>query len=308
MIYPWQQQPWQLLMQRVARDNLPHSMLITGPQGTGKSDFAHAFAHYLLCTGEKICDTCKGCHWFNANSHPDYYLVEPEEGKSSISINQIRELVTKLTKTSTAGGYQVVIIEGAQRMTTAASNALLKTLEEPNGQVVFMLVTAERARLPATIISRCQMVNIEEPPTTIALEWLQSQITEPNQAESLLRLAQGRVLLAKQYAQLDMLTRFNGILDDLLALYRGSGNPLKLAAKWQKDEPQLHLELLQIVVIMMVRTKMTGAKNTKIAALSERWQQTALFEYLTQVQQKLGLLKSHANPNVQLLLEGLLVQ
>jgi DNA polymerase-3 subunit delta' len=159
-----QQNEWQYLLSRRDNNNLPHSLLITGQKGAGKTPFALAFAELLLCAeqGTKACGQCRSCKLFQAKSHPDFKFIQPEAGGKIIKIEQIRDVIDMLNKKAHQNGYQIIIIKPAHAMNNAASNALLKTLEEPQGQVMLMLLTEQPASLLPTIRSRCQRINFTQ--------------------------------------------------------------------------------------------------------------------------------------------------
>ena len=130
----------------LARETLPHALLFVGPEGVGKTTVAHQLVKTLL----------------GSLAHPDFQtlerLVDEKTGKrkSQISVEQIRELNARLGLSSLGGGWKVVFIQEAAALSTGAVNALLKTLEEPKGKVLFLLRAGSTDGLPATIVSRCQ--------------------------------------------------------------------------------------------------------------------------------------------------------
>ena len=187
MIYPWQQEQWDRLIQLKQAQRMPHAILLYGEEGSGKSGFAQSLAASMLCqrpsqNGE-ACGVCNSCHLISAETHPDLsYLkpVPPEKSKSkkpvlNIRIDEIRRLCTKLTSTSQYEGYRVAIIQNADKMLVQAANALLKTLEEPGAQTLIVLVTSRPHRLPITVRSRCQSLRFPTPSEDVALAWLQTQ-------------------------------------------------------------------------------------------------------------------------------------
>lgn len=137
-----------------------HSHLFHGPKGVGKSTVARGFAQILLCkereeTGERSCGLCTGCRKVVGGQHPDLLCVEMEEGKTRISIDQIRELSAFLSLTPLESRCKVAVVDDAAFMNDAAANALLKTLEEPPAQSVLVLTTCRLGALLPTIRSRC---------------------------------------------------------------------------------------------------------------------------------------------------------
>ena len=202
VLYPWQAEPWQQLQQMRAR--LPHAILFHGPEGVGKTAFAEAFAQSLLCESPKpdghACGTCIACGWFTQYSHPDYRRVRPEildgddavEGEDAeagepkkakttkapskeIKIDQIRALSDFMNVSTHRSGMRVVVLYPAEALNNAASNSLLKTLEEPPPSTMFLLVSNSLDRLLPTILSRCRKFALPLPPRDDALAWLKQQ-------------------------------------------------------------------------------------------------------------------------------------
>jgi len=221
---------WAALQARRAR--LPHALLFSGQRGLGKLDLAAAFAAGLLCeqptSDGHACGQCLACGWYAQGNHPDFRLLqsdavseaegdgeEAKEGKKKasrqITIDQVRGLDDFLGVGTHRAGYRVVLVNPAEAMNRATANALLKTLEEPAPDTVFLLVTHEPMRLLPTIRSRCQVVDIPLPPLAAARDCLLAAGVA--KADEWLALAGGAPLLAHQLAQ-------SGQGDYLLALTR----------------------------------------------------------------------------------------
>ena len=196
--YPWLLEPASRL--RALKEKHPHALLIHGPQGVGKLALAEYLTQTLLCeSGEDApCGHCAGCRWLKAGSHPDYRRVEPEAlakpgaaeegetdaaraadrtGKPSteIKIDQVRGLDSFLTLKSHRGKFRVALVHPAEDMNANAANALLKSLEEPPGAALFVLVSHRPSWLLATIRSRCVPFAVETPDSESAARWLASQ-------------------------------------------------------------------------------------------------------------------------------------
>ena len=145
---------------------IPHAIIFSGAEGIGKRKIAEIFAASLLCEnlvdGEP-CGVCPNCKLMAGKSHPDFYVVEPEATKTTrnIKIGQIRALQSQVALKPVQAERRVVIIDGAEFMKKEAANCLLKTLEEPPGATIFILITANRAGLLMTIRSRCMTINFE---------------------------------------------------------------------------------------------------------------------------------------------------
>ena len=135
-----------------------HAFLIHGDEGCGKKTLAQTMSMALHCTGEgeKPCLECGPCRRMLMGVHPDH--IEVASDSSVISVKMVRDLIDRLTEKPYEGGWRTVIIRDAEKMNEAAQNALLKTLEEPDGRTAFFLLTAHPEGLLATIRSRCRPV------------------------------------------------------------------------------------------------------------------------------------------------------
>ena len=139
-------------------NQLPHAALITSVSGVGLESVASSLCATLLCERDNDlpCGECSSCSRVSAGTHGDYRWVEVAEGKASIGVDQIREAGDFVTKTAGYGSQKILVISDAEKMTAGASNALLKTLEEPQGNSFIVLLSQRTWLLPATIRSRCQ--------------------------------------------------------------------------------------------------------------------------------------------------------
>ncbi|MGY1487839.1 DNA polymerase III subunit delta' [Methylobacillus pratensis] len=191
--YPWHASTWQRLQQSRARRH--HALLLRGKQGIAKLEFANTLAQSLLCQSPAddgyACGHCVSCSWFVQNSHPDYRLLTPEQEDAAepsaaskkparkstqISVAQIRELAGFLELSSHQNdGLRIVVIHPADALNQTSANALLKMLEEPPADVIFILVTSHPQRLLPTIMSRCQQLEMPAPSEREALTWLEQQ-------------------------------------------------------------------------------------------------------------------------------------
>ena len=200
---PWQQRAYAQAASALDGGRMGHALLLTGPARLGKRAVAERLAQRALCqaraAGGEPCGTCRSCTLFQSRSqsdpveerpggelahpfgrpgHPDAWLVGYEyndkarKSRTEITIEQIRALSEKLSLTPQLGGAQVAIIEPADAMNRSACNGLLKTLEEPQPGRYVWLVTADPARLPATIRSRCQQLAFPLPPLAEGRAWL----------------------------------------------------------------------------------------------------------------------------------------
>lgn len=300
-LYPWQTELWQQLM--TAPEQLPHALLLVGPTGLGKQSFAMAMAARLLCEtpveqpglGQVACGHCSSCNWLAAGSHPDFRLLQPQAdeedetaatseseaaaattaGKSKktkatavktvtsgpIRIDQVRGLADFVFVGSHRHGRRIVILQPAEAMNPAAANALLKILEEPPASVCFLLISHAWRNLLPTIRSRCRVVTFGRPATEQATQWLQAEGVKD--AANLLSLAGGAPLLARDWAQQDMLAMYRQVLEPLQLTH---ADPVDMAAKWAAllkaesgfDLPQL-VDIVQKWVADLTQLVLSGS-------------------------------------------------
>jgi len=136
---------------------LAHAYLVVGDARGHGVAFADAALQLLLCTGDTPpCGACRACRQALERTHPDMFWIEPAKKSRAIAIEQIRELSHRIAATSFSGGWKVAVLVEADRLGQAAANAFLKTLEEPPGESLFLLLTDNPQSLLPTIVSRCQ--------------------------------------------------------------------------------------------------------------------------------------------------------
>lgn len=143
-----------------ARHAFVHAYLFSGPRGTGKRSAARLLAMTTLCRAAsgRPCGACGPCRRVLSGTHPDVHTIEAPKGKQTIGVDVLRDVLEEVGVKSFEDGAKAIIFPEAERMTPAAQNCLLKTLEEPPQDTVFFLVTDQPAALLATIVSRCRVV------------------------------------------------------------------------------------------------------------------------------------------------------
>lgn len=154
---PWLTPALTQLTQLATQSHLAHALLITGMAGSGKQILAETLCAFLLCKTplkQQACGQCKSCLLLAAGNHADKLQINTEN--SSIGVDEIRQLIDFTHGSAQQSGNKVILIPQAERMTEAAANALLKTLEEPPQGCYLLLQTAQPQRLKMTLLSRCQ--------------------------------------------------------------------------------------------------------------------------------------------------------
>ena len=216
MILKWNRVAWNLTW---THGKLPAALLLAGAAGVGKAEFALALAQAALCmertASNEACGSCHACRLFVAGSHPDLRLLEAGVAEETtgetataastgpqtrvIGVERVRDLRDFTEMSSHLGGRKVIVINPADRLHPSAANALLKTLEEPPSETMFVLVSARPAQLLPTLRSRCFRLDFRVPPAAEAHAWLRSQGVED--AETALAHAGGAPLAAAELAR-----------------------------------------------------------------------------------------------------------
>lgn len=249
-LQPWLVPTWQALAAALAGQRLHHGLLIVSPAGLGKRALADALVASALCTQRladgHACGVCRGCQLIAAGSHPDLVRVTlglRDDGKqrTEIVIEQIRSLSQRLSMSSQFGGLQLALIDPADRMNPSAANALLKTLEEPSASTVMILVADDPGRLPATIRSRCQRVEVRAPTRAEALAWLRTQGADAASAGAALDASLDNPGRALEWLNDQTLAIRAECADDLKALTHGRRTAAGIAERWSADRPDARL-------------------------------------------------------------------
>jgi DNA polymerase-3 subunit delta' len=235
-----QEQALATLRRAYSADRLPHGLLFAGPVGVGKGTTAAALAALFLCQhpqGDRPCGQCDSCRVFPSGNHPDYHIITKEliryhdkTGKSKgidLSIHVLRpELIEPAGRKAVMGHGKVFVIEQAEMMNPQAQNGLLKTLEEPAGRTVIVLLTDQPESLLATVRSRCQTIRfaalshtrvkdeLEKRGIALDLAASAAALSEGSLGESLRWIEDGIISLARELIQqLDAVAGGGGAAD-----------------------------------------------------------------------------------------------
>lgn len=303
-----------ILQRAIQNQHIAHAYLFTGPEGVGKKNTALALAQYLNCEAAdpqtfSSCGQCASCIQIECGSHPDLIFLEPDG--NSIKIEQIRNLLSKISLRNYESTYKVAIINDAHLMTEQAANCLLKTLEEPTDNTVFILVTSQVQNLPITILSRCQQVLFNILPSVVIQDILQRLHPERQSQIGLASaLSQGslstaEVLLANEEiaAARQDFYRFLNQLEQL--------NPADIilwCEQWDKNKKMVRslLELAQLWYHDLLILRITGrlellVNQDYLAQLKAQQQEPqTLLQVLQYFQTAISQLESNASPRLVL--------
>lgn len=314
MVYPWQDEIWQRLLER--RERLPHALLFYGPPGIGKRALAEHFARLLLCEGGDAarsgpCGVCGACRWAKAGQHPDLRIVEPDaltvanpayadalppdrsvKPSIEIKIDQIRDLAGFLNVGSHRGGRRVALVHPAEEMNQNAANALLKGLEEPPTNAFFILVSHRPARLLQTIRSRCVAVAVPIPSTAVARAWLGEQgIEDPGRW---LQYTGSAPLRARHYATAER----GAAIDRLLESVR-KGDRAALRAWAEQGELDEVAEALHKLAIDQAIAAFAGRRKYAASDVTVPRQKGASWlTYARQLGRQRALIRHPLNPRL----------
>lgn len=313
-VYPWQQTTWDTLTTRFP--NIGHGLLFYGKQGCGKHAFAKHFLAWVLCLNKQpkgSCGECSSCQWLKSDTHPNYvHITTDEENKkqnAKIKIEKIRDLLPFVQQTGE--GWRVIVIEPAEALNLASSNALLKTLEEPGERVVLILLADHYLKLPATIRSRLQHFALDRISYEQATSYLNEHLSElaEVQPDLLLGLSNDMPLQAIEIAQSDWFAKRQIFLNDWLKIVAQKNMPLFFSGKWQKELSfSDFIMLFEYLLGDLICVKLNQPqKNTDLDfdQLSSYYDLESLFNIYNELQQAKKLVEQ--NVQSQLIIDQLFI-
>ena len=257
-LFPWLVPTYHTITQAFDEALGHHALLIRADDGLGAEQLCSALAKRLMCltpNGAEACGECHACHLMQANSHPDFQPISPIENKD-IGVDQIRAMNEQAAQHAQQNGNKVIYIEQAHRLTEAAANAILKTLEEPRPNTYFILQCDMQKALLPTIYSRCQVWNLLPPDTDTALQWLQSQTSaETSDILTALRVNYGRPLLALAMLEQNLLAQRREFLRQFWLFYRRC-SPLELLPFFTKELVLQQLDWLSAFLSDSLKNKL----------------------------------------------------
>ena len=260
-IYPWQKNSWDLLFLNKAK--MPHAFIFYGPQTFEINSFVSELIKSILCSKPSLdnfaCNLCQNCLWGEAN-HPDLKIVDNDLDKDQsdniINVSNVRKIKKFLELTShQLNGKKIVVLYNAEKLTIAASNALLKTIEEPSSGCLIILTTNDLANILPTVTSRCRLVSFPKPSSKEAKEVLE----KTNNSDLIQNLKLYNNSPLELINDKDMLLNINTIL---IELKKGKEIDLmKINNIWVDNGLVWVVNLLQKWSYELLLSKMSGGYN-----------------------------------------------
>lgn len=286
IIHPWNQELWQSLTLEPDRAN--HALLFNGDAGLGKKDLAFSLAHFVLTDNHSQSEKL-----FNAGSHPDLHVVLPEyqikddllgrfanryiehhsgKPKKTINIEQIRRLSAAMATHPHISSHRVILIFNAETMNRNAANALLKSLEEPPENTLFIIVSDELSKLAKTIRSRCSLVNFRQPDYSSAKAWLEFDGSLPqDQIDTYLSMSNNQPLEAIRLFKTEYLVSLKAVFTDVNNLWMNRGEITAVAKTWQTIGGLQVLDILQKLTTDLLRAMLASDPQNVFFPVQKKW-------------------------------------
>ncbi|AIF53868.1 DNA polymerase III subunit delta' [Pelosinus sp. UFO1] len=297
---------------------MPHAVLLAGPAGIGKSMVARVLATALLCNneGERPCGKCPSCLQMSYDSHPDFLSIVPDG--VTIKIEQIRNLQHEVSLAPYISQRKVCIIDNAQLMTTQATNSLLKVLEDPPGEIIFILTTASKDMMLTTILSRCMVISFQPLMDDELVQALINKGCLPGQSEVAARLSAGRMGIALALLAPEGFALRNQAMEIMeRVVYGGIDKIWDISAKLEKMERNEILDIIRYLTYILrdILLLVTGQGKQfvfnidiveELSEQADRWKESQLTKAIKVVE--VARRAFQANANTRLTSEALLIK
>ncbi len=310
-VYSWLTPVWSEWKKSLDAERFPNSVIVNAPEGLGVDALISQLTDALMCTNyeSEACGFCHSCELMKSGSHPDFHVISPEKEGKSITVDQVRASNRWAQESSQLGGLRVILLEPAEAMNESASNALLKTLEEPSSQCIFILLTRNSNRLMPTIISRCQQFNVVSPQLEAGSAWLDGEVGKAV-PPYILALNDNAPLKAKAMFEEGGVGTSEKVFDGFVNIVKGTQpDMLKFSAELAKD-PLIQLGWLwhllsdvQKLHFGLANNAITPSANALCEVMSYQSAYTAAHKLLILIEQ----LKQHPGLNTELLIMNWLI-
>ena len=256
----WLDEIYDRLEKSIQDHQSAHAFLLTGYLGIGKADLALKLATTFLSENTNLN---------NKEGIPDCQIINPDEGKQIISIDQIRALKSFLLLTSLKGKGKVGIINPADAMNRAAANSLLKILEEPPKDTLIILISESKNNLPRTIISRVQVIAVKTPSKETTLSWLKT-MNNKEDWEQIIDIFGSRPILLEQLGYDHLNHQIELVANDLENLLKKKVKPSQLANSWKSEDLEINLRILYFWFSQFLYHNLLQERESKILPSSLR--------------------------------------
>ena len=291
------QSQWNQIQSAWTNQRIAQAMLFVGAFDCAFMDFVKKLNQLIFCKKEENqpCFVCSDCRMVACSEHPDVEWVKPEKSGGAIKVDQIRELQNNAYLTPQRTKYRLIVIESADRMNLAAANALLKILEEPPPQTIFLLLAQQISTLLPTVLSRCQIIRFASYEDLFRTNYLQLAEYYPEESE------QARIVKQSEF-----------ILDGLIAVIEQKEHPSRVAAQWNQFELGtllwfLYLVYAQIQMMQIITPADTGPILPQMSCLMSLLNPIMIFSQIDRINTLQRKLSHNMNVNQTLALEDLLL-
>ncbi|EGU55909.1 DNA polymerase III subunit delta' [Vibrio nigripulchritudo ATCC 27043] len=301
-LYPWLQTTWEHWQALLRNDRVTGALLCHAHSGLGAEQLASKFGEALVCVNsdDDACGFCHSCDLSKSGSHPDIHQISPEKEGKTISVDQIRQANRWALESSQLGGKRLIVIAPAEAMNESASNALLKTLESPAENCVFLLLTGDKHQLLPTIVSRCQQWDIVQPDQQQAMSWLNQNSDKPV-SELALKLTHGAPLSAQAFVESGSEKVF---LEMTHVLVEQLSEPIpSFGQVWKslKDAPVERLGWLSILLTDIQKSHFVQNQEKQVEPLAKLVSYDLAYKKTREVNQLIHQLKTFPGLNAELL-------
>lgn len=252
-----------------------HAYLLCGPKGIGKRTLARLAGQGFVCQGAaKPCGRCPECLRAADGNHPDITVVKSDK---SIGVDAVREILRLTAEHTYEGGRRIIRIENAERMTLQAQNSLLKTLEEPHAETVFLLTCDDTTQLLPTIISRCRVLRLHPWPDAYVAQVLRERGVTEERIRQAVKVSGGSIGAALSVAEDEAYWRRRALLLQTVFSIKGEGMICQVSAQFKEDKDAAE-DWLGAVEEMIREVMLVRLGQGEVLALSEYpapWQEAA---------------------------------
>jgi DNA polymerase-3 subunit delta' len=300
-----------VLKRAIEQGRLPHGLLFTGPQGVGRFLTAVTVAKALNCLGDvkgDACDQCLPCRKIEKGVHPDVHVFTPDG--ATIKIDQVRDLMRETTLKPYEGRRKVFLVDQAETMTEQGQNALLKTLEEPPGAPILILIAPQAQALLPTVVSRCREVRFSPLPEGLIAAKLQEEGCDASEAQWIAAMAGGSLGKAQELRGGALSEARELVVATFSQLQGKTSSLLDLAERLAKEKETLPLYLESLLAWCrdLVILKVTDREGLLVygdtpAPLQKQREQLTRKQLLAMYQtvgQTLEAIQRYANPRLSL--------